>query len=130
MNTTIQAGKSNTPTKTTADYQKAVIQNQKASPNESAPAFTKAEPVKGPANPPLQAAKGNDEVMSQPPQPETAPKTKPEPAIKNPVPKETAQEPVHQVMKKDDAKKIETEVAASTSAGNAPAKDKAKATTS
>lgn len=133
MNTQIQQPKGNDAAKVDAEYQKAIDKNQKASPNENAPAFTKSAPVsqatlkqpgeigsrdavrperktqtlkapaENPASPQLQAAKGNDEVMSQPPQPEPAPTIKP-------VPKETAQEAIHQVMPKAEARKLITDV--------------------
>lgn len=126
MNMQTQTSKANDGKKIADNYQKAAVQNEKASPNESAPAFTKIEPAQGPVSPLLQAAKGNDELMSQPPQSETAPKTRAEPIVEKPIPKETAQEVVHQVMPKTEAKKIEAEVAASAPIEKATAKDQAK----
>lgn len=57
------------------------------------------------APPLLQAAKGNDEVMSQPPQRDASPAVESIPAVKA-VPKETAQEIVHEVMLKTKAKDL------------------------
>ena len=126
MNMQTKNSKTNDSKRLAAEYHKAVVQNEKASPNENAPAFTQIEPAKSPASPRLQAAKGDDELMSQPPQPETSPKPTTAPIVDKPIPKETAQEAVHQVMPKTEAKKIEAEVAASTPTEKVPAKDQAK----
>ena len=121
MNIQTQASKSND--ENAAEHDKALQQNQNAALNENAPAFTKIEPAMSAKSPQLQAAKGNDEVMSQPPQPAVSPTTPP--TVNKPIPMETAQEAVHEVMPKTEAKKIGAEVAA-TSVEKAPAKDEAK----
>lgn len=110
MNTHNTTSKGNDAAKTAADYQKAVVQNQNAAPNENAPAFTKGQSVPTATKPTqvptqLHAAKGNDEVMSLPPQSDSAPTAKAATPVK-PVPKETAQEAVHQVMPRTEARKL------------------------
>ena len=67
-------------------------------------------PTKIPDDPPLQAARGNDEVMSQPPESRTSPRPSADQLQKR-VAHETAQENVHEVMSKTAAKKLAPESA-------------------
>lgn len=92
------------------------IAKGKSEQNPNEPKFTQDQthadvappdqkPVVQKEAPKLEAAKGNDEVMSQPPEPVATPAPKIDVQLKKAL-RETAQEEVHEVMTKREASKL------------------------